>query len=220
VAHSDVWIDGNKLLHVSAIAKIADDPSGLVTWAKNNTPKYCEEYLQFTQDRGNLIHNNIQALFEDRVSLLPKTKYIEWFKTILKWKNKVQYKPIKNEYRVTSKIHKFTGTFDSYGLINPPTIIDYKATSGIRLSHAVQPVGYIVALNEQDGIEVKHWRIVRLYELKTAAKKTTIIEQRRSFKYCFEGSKIFIEEMQFELNDFWLGLWNNCLGVAKARKEW
>ena len=212
--------DHDNLPHVSTISKVADDLSGLVEWAKDNTREYCDNLFKERGEFGTRVHGDVcdaMVGFEG-VDFDEDTK--PYVFAIMRWADFVGYKSRASEKMVVSNKHGWVGTYDDHGEIDGELeLIDWKITSAIRLSHKIQPVGYIQGLLEQENINIRKWRLIRPYALKTKAKATGIKKTKNGWKYSFAGSKIYIEEQRFDCFDEWLPVFLSCKQILEWRNN-
>ena len=224
--HIDVVIDGKKCPSVSQIAKIVDDPSGLINWAKKNTEQYCNILLAETGERGKVFHDILDYALRGQecpnVTDKAKAEVKPFIDAAVAWSNLVGYTQEFSEKYCECKELMFGGTLDSLGRIgSTPTICDWKLTSMVRHSHIIQPVGYILCLRDEN-LDVREWRIVRPYKLKFPSKYDEVKESPKvpnKKTYYFKDSEYVVEERHMILNDEYIDVFKSCLKIYNWRNK-
>ena len=81
----------------------------------------------------------------------------------LQWKKENDVEFLEIEKVIYSKKYGYVGTLDAIANVNGvPTLIDFKSSKGIYLSHRYQTAAYLKAWNEEHQTSIKNRMILRL----------------------------------------------------------
>lgn len=210
------WAARHGTLKLKAFADIvasdyAHDPNNFVNlipdeWFEDNRIerenfwKSHDELGKAAQDTGKEFHEDVENYLRHKFNLPPiKTMKLDLFAYAVEcWADVVGFTPVEFEKKVISKTYLYGGTYDCLGKVNDvPVLVDWKRTSQIGISYAVQLGGYVQAHYEETGEWIDDCRIVRPYELKKVAKASGHELTSTGCKWSFAGSNIFIEERRY-----------------------
>jgi len=172
-------IDGEKYPSVTTILQVIAKPGLMYFYGKHGI-EGAEEKKMEAADIGTLAHQTIEKILKGEIILTQQDiqKIIKGdleplskvearaekpVAAFLKWREKVNFKPIKMELTVYSKKFKYAGTLDAVGFIKDKlSIIDFKTSNKIWPEYALQIAAYKSAYEEMTGERVSSRWIIRL----------------------------------------------------------
>lgn len=204
--------DGSEWPSVSQIVNILDKPF-LLKWYGTWGFEHCEKVKKESAERGTKLHREVEGALQNWATLLPPSEFAQ--ATVL-WAYNTGFKPDYFEKHVKSESERYHGTFDCLGTIDSIgyVLTDWKFTKQLSDVNPLQGGGYAKAIQDTLGITPKEFRLIRPYELLTAAKKTDFKETRQGRIWKFEGLKVRIEERIFTNLEHYTEEFLNC------RKLW
>jgi len=228
MSHTDYTdSSGNDYLHVSAISKVADDPTGLIKWAKKLTEKEADDIYEKRTKEGQEIHSALKDfLFSVNVpdvSLV--SRYAPYCEIADHWaqvtdvtfdEDLSEKSIIDHELRITAT-PDFVAERKGYGV----GVGDWKTGSNFYHSQIIQVVGYAYLLGRNKSLNFPlEWvTIVRFDKLKASSEKTFIKELKRTRKFYLKDCAIAIEERQEKITPKLIDIFLHCYDVVKFRKE-
>lgn len=218
MAHTDVYVGNQKLAHISEVAKIADDPAGLVIWAKNNTKEYCDRVMLDSQNKGKEMHGLFEDIIRGKQQTPPKTR-ADYFRAFNHFciARRLVPSPKYLEYAVMDKVAGYAGHLDNFDEVNN-IMLDWKVTSGIRTSNLVQAAGYAQALKVQNGIETKTLLIARFFDQEKPTFVNEVKKLKHTTRYSFEGCSVGVEVKETDKVAAIITVFNHCLSIYNYRK--
>ncbi len=211
---------------MSQVSKVADDTFGLITWYGKYGTAWCNEYRDKKAAEGTAFHHILETTLKGKnIDLKQYEGPVNACMTFLTHLN-LQY--VNSEVHGENKKLDLEGTYDCLvnQEINPKDkiifshkiLIDWKLTSGLRVSNYVQGGGY--ALLHPDLF--KEYMVVRPYELKVEPKQDSkVIGVSDSTRYKWKGKLWALEVRHFkegELNQL-TRMFKKCLDIVKFREE-
>lgn len=150
--------DGHRVIGASTIAKIGDDPGGLIHWAwkKGRDGEDYRLSRDAAADAGTVCHALIEAyLVGDELELSDFTEEAiqearVGFEEFRKWWEEERMVFMYSELQLVSHDHGYGGTLDIVGRDPEKRVclLDIKHTNAVRESHARQLAGYEHLYNE------------------------------------------------------------------------
>jgi CRISPR/Cas system-associated exonuclease Cas4 (RecB family) len=183
--HTPYVLNGVEIPSVTEIISIIDKPFLRLWYGKNGT-KECQRIMKESGELGSRVHDAIEAILkgEEPPPLSPQeVGMVHWFEL---WQNETDFRPVELELKVVSERHKFHGTFDALGTFGDSTelvMCDWKTSSKIDDSYALQLAAYAAAYEEQTGIGVTKGMIVRMDKKATSKKQFEVKEFNGLPKY-------------------------------------
>lgn len=194
--HVDTVIDGKKAPSVTEAIGILDKPF-LYRWYGMNGWAQCQKILKEKQDNGIKFHASVEQALKYHFGFIKEEpNWDENVEVVIRWADRVGFTPTEFEKHVVSRKHFYGGTYDCLGTIPKIGWVmpDWKLTSQISETYALQLAGYYQAHYEETGERIVEGRVIRPYELKTVAKKDEIKETANGWKHSFYGLNVYIEE--------------------------
>ena len=164
--------DGTEVQGASSIAKVDDDPSGLIYWANKLGLQGidCNKFRDELADAGIVAHHLIHCHFIRKTPGLKKLsqsaveagtrifeEFIEWWAdNDLTW--------MAGEREMVSEKHRYGGTLDiaAHDLKDRVWILDVKTSKRVYPSHKYQIAGLGKLWEENEGEKVHKHMIIRL----------------------------------------------------------
>jgi hypothetical protein len=150
-------IDNVKVPSVTTILTILSKPR-LISWANRQgfLKKNVDETLDESANRGILVHSLIEnyLMKPSNEPILIQDQFVyNALLNFIEWRSVNSINPILQEASFSSK--NFGGTLDLYCELNGKlTLMDFKTSKDIYLSHFIQLSGYILLL-EENGYKVE-----------------------------------------------------------------
>jgi CRISPR/Cas system-associated exonuclease Cas4 (RecB family) len=171
LGHSPYILDGVPIPSVTEVLNVINKPF-LYAWYAKHGWKECERIKQESGELGQRVHDAIESYLRgDGYEL--SGREAEMMQLFLKWKEETDFRPMELEHKVISRNYRFHGTFDALGTFGDSTnlfLLDWKTSSKIDDSYALQLSAYAAAYEEETGICVANGGIVRI-DKKPDAKK-------------------------------------------------
>ena len=217
---------GLKVFHVSHVSKVADDTIGLLKWYGANGTAWCEAYRDEKAEKGKAFHHILETTLKgENIDLGEHEGPVGACLTFLQEQG-LQY--INSEVHGENKKLDLEGTYDclvsedkcsSEGVWHGiRKLLDWKLTSGLRMSNYVQGGGY--SLLHPDVFD--EYMVVRPYLLKVEPKHTNkILSGSGSTRYKWKGKVWALEVRHFnkeQLNGL-VKIFKKCLDIVKFREE-
>jgi len=210
------------MFHVSYVSKIADDPIGLLKWYGKHGTEYCEAFRDKKAERGRTFHSLLEETLKKKNVALKE--YVGPIQACLSLLDIKGYTYINSEVTAESKKLNLVGTYDcQVKNIIPPTmfkniLIDWKLTSGLRVSNYVQGGGYnLLHPGVFDG-----FMVIRPYFLERGPKHDSIVTSvSGSTRYKWKEQQWALETRYFDNGQlkYLTEQFKKCLDIAKFREE-
>jgi hypothetical protein len=140
---------GKRIPGASTIAKVGQDPGGLLHWAWQQGV----DGLDYRETRdskaaaGTMVHNAAEAwkvgrpyLFEGDPTVVAEAQ--TGFSAFVEWASQTRLKIEETEVSLVSERYQFGGTFDCTLVGEKRAMCDYKTSAAIYPEHLVQVVAY------------------------------------------------------------------------------
>ena len=211
MAHTKLTIDGEDKPSVTQIVNVLDKPY-LYRWYGMNGWTACEKLKEEKREQGIAFHESVEAALKFKFGFTKEEpNWDEAVEVVMRWADRVGFKPIAFEEHVVSEVDGYNGTFDCAGMIGDDLIlVDWKRTSQISDTYVIQMAGYYRAYLLQAGKAFKEARVIRPYELKNPAKKDEVKQTAGGWKYSFAGMKFFVEERRYTNLDRYMKIFLHC----------
>lgn len=149
----------------STIAKIAEDPGGLLHWAwqQGVEGRDYRETRDAAADAGTLAHEMIEAEWRGRPIHVPDTEIGQrattGYEAFMEWFQGTRMEIVEMERPLVSQ-RGYGGTFDAIGRLDQRhELIDFKTGSSVRLGMKLQVAAYVELVKECMGLEMERAHI-------------------------------------------------------------
>lgn len=175
--HTPYILNGEAIPSVTEVLNVINKPF-LYAWFAKHGFAECERIKKEAGDLGSRVHDAVESYLKGEGYELAGRE-AEMLQHFLKWKEQTDFRPVELELKVVSERHKFHGTFDALGTFGDSTelvMCDWKTSSKIDDSYALQLAAYAAAYEEQTGIGVTKGLIVRMDKKATSKKQFEVKE--------------------------------------------
>ena len=133
----------------STIAKLADEPDGLIHWAwqQGVDGKDYRDSRDAAATAGTMVHEaaeawkrNEPAVFEGSAELIKQAR--TGFGAFREWAQQTRLTIEETELSLVSEVHQYGGTFDATLIGGKRAMADYKTASSLYPAHLLQVVAY------------------------------------------------------------------------------
>lgn len=152
---------------VTDIASIAEDKSGLMYWYGKYGTQECTRIKQESAKFGSNVHKLVEQVLKKEALTIPPgaNREGDCANMIMQWCSEAKVKPVELEIEVKSMIHKFVGHPDAivtFGDDDRLWLLDWKSSSKIGDSYALQLAGYAIAYEEMTDKRIEDGAIIRV----------------------------------------------------------
>lgn len=190
--HTECFVDG--VWHPSVTTVMGAEPKPWVDAWREKWGALAERKTRLACQIGDEFHRCIEEYLDTGEFIvlhggngLPPScvsRVAGMVESFIDWAANVEGVVAATELKVISRAHVYSGTLDAVGTFDrKPTIYDWKTSSRIYDSMAVQLAAYAQAYKEQTGIDIKQGMIVHVSKDKPRFKLTT-----KTFKL---GKRVF-----------------------------
>jgi CRISPR/Cas system-associated exonuclease Cas4 (RecB family) len=187
VPHTPYTLNGEEIPSVTEIIGIIDKPF-LRMWYGKNGIRECERIKKESGELGSRVHDAIEAYLRGDIPAVNSHQETEMLQHFVRWREFSDFRPVELELKVVSERYRFHGTFDALGTFGDSTelvMCDWKTSSKIDDTYALQLSAYAAAYEERTGIAVKEGLIVRM-DKKEDARKLIEVKQFKNLPRYFE----------------------------------